>query len=66
MHFIGLHFGAQGGVHTLVSRNGAFAFKFCRHHGGVPMAAVTFEFQVLAHQAGGNKGFDLIGCHVNG
>jgi hypothetical protein len=30
------------------------------------MAAVTFEFQVLAHQAGGNKGFDLVGSHVNG
>jgi hypothetical protein len=63
MNLIGLHFLAQSGVHLLVALDQAQALKLGGHDGGVPMAAITLDTQVLAGQLAGDDGLELIGCH---
>jgi hypothetical protein len=62
MHLVGVHLGAQCGIDLLVAADGALAFKFGRDDGGIPVAAVAFEFEVLAAQAGGYQGLELVCC----
>ena len=60
MHLVGLHLLAQRGIDTLVALDGPPAFKLGRHDGGVPVAAVAAELDVLAWQSGGDDGLELI------
>jgi hypothetical protein len=39
----------------LVTLDEAFALKLCRHQGGVPMATIALDMQVLAGQVSGNQ-----------
>jgi hypothetical protein len=43
--------------------NQAQALKLGGHDGGVPMAAIALDTEVLAGQLAGDDGFELIGCH---
>ena len=55
---------AQCRVDPLVAAHAAQAFEFRRHDGREEVAAVTFDFQVFAAQAGGDELADLIGRGV--
>ena len=66
MHFIGMHAGAQGGVDLLVALDQALAFEHRGHNGGVPVASVALEFAVVAGDACGDQGLELVSGHAVG
>ncbi|MNL75946.1 hypothetical protein D3C87_2018300 [compost metagenome] len=65
MHFVGVHFGAQRGVHALVALNGAFALEVGRNDGGIPVAAITFQRDVFTGKARSDDVFELVCSHVS-
>jgi hypothetical protein len=46
-----------------VALDGAPTFKFGRYHGGIPMAAIAIDLQVVTGHASGNQGFELFSGH---
>ena len=64
MHLVVVHLVAQCGVNLLVAANESQPFKLFGHNHGLPVAAVTTHFQVLARKSGGNHGLNLFCSHL--
>lgn len=64
MHFVGVHACTQRSVDFLVALDWALALKSARHYGGIPVLAVTGQFDVLTGQAGGDDGLQFFRSHV--
>ena len=60
MHFVIGQFGAQRGIYALVALNGPLALELGRDDGGIPMAAVALQRDVIAGQACGDDVFKLV------
>ena len=65
MHLVRMHLGTQGGIHALVSCNGALALKFRRHNRRCPVAAITSQLTQVTGQMGHDDGSQLFSSHVN-
>ncbi len=63
MHFVGVHFLAQCGVHPLMTRNRAHAREHLGHHDRAPMAAIALHSEVGAVEACGDDGLKLLCVH---
>ena len=63
LDLVARHLVAQGGVHALVARNQALAFKLGRNDDGIPMAAIALQGDVVARQVGTDGVFDVVGGH---
>ena len=51
MYLVGFDSLAQGGIDALMALDEALALKFAGDQGGIPVAAIALDFEVLAGQA---------------
>ena len=65
MHLVGMHFRTQGRVDPLMALNRALALEFGRDDGGVPVAAIALERDVLAREMGLDQGLEFVGGQGN-
>jgi hypothetical protein len=63
MNLVGVHFRTQRGIDSLMALDGSLALELRGHDQRRPVTAVAIDFKVLAGQAGGDQGTQLIRSH---